>query len=552
MHKRKQRVLDMERKRSSTLESHHQASPVEHDALLSYNSLPFEGRAHRETHPARLGAAVRLYGVRPPPIETARVLDLGCGSGDNLIGMASSLPNATFVGIDVSDRQIALGRKIIDALGLANVTLEPIGILEITPDLGKFDYIVAHGVYSWVPGPVRERLLEVIASSLAPAGVGYVCYNTLPGWRFRGAVRDLLRTLVRPGTPPPQAARFARNALERLAEAPLPNALFAEAVAREVALFRDLPDSYLFHELLETDNEPVYFKTFLEQAGRAGLAYVTDTESFVPLLDNLDDTLATWICEQADDRYDMEQLLDFLYARTFRRSILVHDDVHVASRPDPTAVQDLHAAGRPALETRELRLEPSETAHFSGGGKRLGVRHPVSKLALLELAAAWPEALTFPDLSARTARRLAEFPGQSFSKQEIADVLALTLQTGMETGVLDLLSHPFSATARIGSHPRSSPLARYQVSAGRRFVTNLHHDEILLQPFDRILLSLADGTRNLDTLCAALHKQATPSLHNDEHPDHPSDPRTLCASALMRLRNEALLLPQPETRGKIR
>jgi SAM-dependent methyltransferase len=148
--------------------------------------------------------------MSPPEIETCRVLEVGCGRGDNLIPMAFSLPRARFLGIDLSPRQIAEGRAAIAELGLENIELRAQNILDVSPGLGSFDFIVAQGVYSWVPEPVREQMLRLCAAALAPNGLALISYNTYPGWYMRTMIRDLMvlmslriTSLVRPAAAGP-------------------------------------------------------------------------------------------------------------------------------------------------------------------------------------------------------------------------------------------------------------------------------------------------------------------------------------------------------------
>ena len=158
----------------------------------AYDEVPYVSFPFPQTHPDRLATIATLLGMDPPPVGRCRVLELGCAAGGNLIPMALGLPDSEFVGIDLSTRQIAEGRAAVDALGLQNITLEPVNILEIEADFGQFDYIIAHGVYSWVPADVQDKLLEVCRQNLSPNGVAYVSYNTYPGWRLHGAIRDMM------------------------------------------------------------------------------------------------------------------------------------------------------------------------------------------------------------------------------------------------------------------------------------------------------------------------------------------------------------------------
>lgn len=162
-------------------------------AATSYEELPYDAQAFSVTHPDAMAVAASLRGISPPPVETSRILELGCANGGNLIPLAYSLPKCHCVGIDLSPRQIADGQAVVDLLGLSNVSLQAMSILEIDPDFGEFDYIICHGVFSWVPRVVQDKIFDIFRRNLAPNGVAYVSYNTYPGWHFRGMIREMMQ-----------------------------------------------------------------------------------------------------------------------------------------------------------------------------------------------------------------------------------------------------------------------------------------------------------------------------------------------------------------------
>lgn len=159
----------------------------------AYDEFPYESKPFEGSHPNRPAAVGGLYGMRTAPPDRCRVLELGCASGGNLLPMAAYLPGSEFVGVDLSAVQIEAAQRAAAMAWLANVRFHAASIADITPDFGRFDYVVAHGVYSWVPPLVRDKLLAVCAANLAPEGIAYVSYNTYPGWHLRGMVRDMLR-----------------------------------------------------------------------------------------------------------------------------------------------------------------------------------------------------------------------------------------------------------------------------------------------------------------------------------------------------------------------
>ena len=159
----------------------------------SYDDIPYESHPFAQSHPNRLFTIGTLFGMRPTPVQKCRVLELGCAAGGNLIPMADYLPESQFVGVDNSARQIRDGLDTVKQLGLDHVILKHVSILDVDAAYGQFDYIICHGVFSWVPENVRKKILDICGTQLTPNGIAYVSYNTYPGWHMRGMIRDMMR-----------------------------------------------------------------------------------------------------------------------------------------------------------------------------------------------------------------------------------------------------------------------------------------------------------------------------------------------------------------------
>jgi SAM-dependent methyltransferase len=157
-----------------------------------YDEVPYQGGAYPQTNPERLATIATLFGMRPPPIEKCRVLEIGTADGSNLIPLSYIYPNSEFLGIDLSASQVATGNAIIRELGLKNIQLEALDIAELRNNTGVFDYIICHGVFSWVPRLIQDAIFDVCARLLTPNGIAYISYNTYPGWSFRGVARDIM------------------------------------------------------------------------------------------------------------------------------------------------------------------------------------------------------------------------------------------------------------------------------------------------------------------------------------------------------------------------
>ena len=157
-----------------------------------YDRIPYRSLPYPLTRPAHVAAIAQTFGLALPDVTTARVLEIGCAGGGNIIPLAAAFPDARFVGIDLSPVQIGQARERAAAAGLENIEFREGSVTEIDHGWGIFDYIVCHGVYSWVPPEVQEALLSALRRSLAPEGVAYMSYNVYPGWKAKEIVRDAM------------------------------------------------------------------------------------------------------------------------------------------------------------------------------------------------------------------------------------------------------------------------------------------------------------------------------------------------------------------------
>lgn len=282
---------------------------------MSYAAVPYTSLPYPRTHPDHLAAMARLRGVRAPDPERACVLEIGCGSGGNLLPMAAHLPDARFVGIDLSAEELARAPLVPP-----NATLR-VGDGAVAD--GAFDYVIAHGVWSWVPPPTRRALLTAIRRVLTPDGVAFVSYNVLPGWHLRGAVRDLLRRHTRDRAP--AEALAAAGALLQHLDRTAPRAGAWRAVLDEERLRLGAADAgYLFHELLEPENHPIAFEDFVAETRAAGLDFLCEADPLAHPTAGVRRALAPLV---GDDPIAVEQALDWSRGRSFRCSLLVRDDV---------------------------------------------------------------------------------------------------------------------------------------------------------------------------------------------------------------------------------
>ena len=234
----------------------------------AYDSVPYPGHVHTHTHPNRIAAIARLFGIDAPPVSTARVLEIGCGDGGNLISIAYTLPRSQCVGVDLAATAIERGRQHVKALALTNCDLVVADLATVGRSLGEFDYVIAHGVYSWVPPPLRDALLQLISDALAPTGVAFVSYNVFPGWRIAGMVREMLRYHTLGIDDPGARVEQSKALMKFVAVAHDADDPYGRLLAAECERVSGYPPWYLHHDDLADVNDPVYFHEFVAQAQR--------------------------------------------------------------------------------------------------------------------------------------------------------------------------------------------------------------------------------------------------------------------------------------------
>ncbi len=519
----------------------------------SYDEVPYESLPFAQTHPDRLASVATLFGMRPAPADRCRVLELGCAAGGNLIPMALALPRSRFLGIDLSGRQVADGLKVVGALGLSNIELKQLSISEVDAGWGPFDYIVCHGVYSWVPPAVQDKILEICATNLAPQGVAYVSYNTYPGWHMRGMLRDIMCYHARRFADPRERVGQARALLDFLARSvPRQSGPYGILLKEEVEQLRDKLDSYLLHEHLEEFNEPIYFYQFAERAAARGLRYLGEANVAMMGDRAFPADVQETLRRVSSNLIHMEQYMDFLRNRTFRQTLLCRKDVRVRHQLGPEQLTPFCVASRARPVSAEPDVRSDKVEHFKVADiATLTTPDPLVKACMVYLAEVWPRAVPFEDLRGEARARLD--PGSGPSPETDAldrEVLGVhLLHCYTSSSLVELWLQPPRFTTEVTERPVASPLARLQAQAGGP-VTNLRHEVVRLGQAERQTLRLLDGSRDRAGLhTGVLDLVARGVLVVKENGQPVADParigdlvNTILSNSLSRLAREALLV----------
>lgn len=464
---------------------------VHSDAIArAYDEMPYESRPFPQSHPAKSAAIARLFGLTPPDLTTARILELGCAAGGNLIPLAAAYPDATCVGFDLSAVQVAEGQQRITALGLHNVTLRQRSIADVSPADGSFDFIICHGVYSWVPASVRAAILRVARENLSPNGVVYISYNVFPGWRLRTALRDAMLFHAEGLSDRAQQVHACRAFLKSLADATDANGPYGQVMRREAAMMASYQDYYIAHEFLELYNEPCYVRDFIKAARDNGLEFLAEANLFGTIAETFGESAGKLLRELSGNQLDrLEQYADFLTGRTFRQSLLVRSEQcqSLDRTLTPARLEGLHVS-LPPLSPPEMTGETHVLRDLPG--RSLSTTDVRVRDCLAALAQRYPETSTAKALAHKAC------PGDAQFAQVLQDALFKMVLIGMA----EITMAPVETRVASPEAPTALPLARLDASCRRTWTTNVRHEAVPLDVMQLAVLPLLDGTNDIQAL----------------------------------------------------
>ncbi len=425
-----------------------------------YDRVNYPSYPYRMTRPDRLELVGRLLGLDPPPAATARVLEVGCAGGGNLIPMAERFPGARFIGFDLAPTQIARAQELARAAGVTNVELQVRDIMDVvSAPLGEFDYIIAQGMWSWVPETVRLGLVKLFARHLAPRGIVFFSHNVKPGAQGRRLAHELMRQHLDTSMSPDDQVAQARGLLGFVA-AHATEEPYREAVAAQSSIVNRLLPEVLMHDYLNDDFHVSWFHEAAADLAAHGLVYLSDA--------------SVWRTPNdiGDDVVERESLEDCRRNRPFRNTLACRAE----QRPR-----------RPLTADRLAGLRVATSAEIQGpairvGGAILVSQDPEDHALVQRLTAAWPRALPVED----PARVLSLF----------------------EAGVVELERDPDPIATTAPKRPRAMASARVGARRGLP-VANLRHDITFLDDEEQRLLPALDGTMTPQQLAASVKRHPT-------------------------------------------
>jgi methyltransferase-like protein len=455
----------------------------------------------------------RWHSAVAPPFYQYRLVELGCGDGANLLPLAFYNPESTFIGIDNSSTQLHPARKCAEHLGLQNIHFAQSDVRDADPALfAPCDYVIAHGLYSWVPDDARDAILNFCRLALSPSGLAYISYNAQPGWATRRLVREtLLRARsVREADIQDKANRAIEVAAQLLNDLPSRDYASAILLADELERVHHGKPHYVFHEYLAEVNDGFWLGDFVQRARQHGLDYVTDAQS-CRWEGRVPEGLKATLANRNLDPVEQEEIADLLCHRYFRASILCRADAPrvPASRRD--ILEQVHVATALSALADPFDLTESTVERFRGaGGMEITLQASITKAAVVLLAARWPQGMRFEALHGNAANFLAQhgFDVAANARAQLSD----DLTTLFEAGQVDFRLREPSHRYEIPDYPCAHALARFEAEHRDALTTPYH----LPLPFDPPALAFAralDGSRSVLELRQAFGEElATQTL----------------------------------------
>ncbi len=473
-----------------------------------YDETPYLSYPYNQTSPEKLATLGKLFGMNPPKLETAKVLELGCAAGGNIIPHAVHYPKGHFVGVDLSKVQIDEGNKFIKSIGLKNIELKHASITDVDKSYGKFDYIICHGVFSWVPQFVQEKILEISSNNLSENGIVYISYNTLPGWNMVRTVRDMMlyhsKGFANPKDKVVQARALLAFVKESLEGQDTP---YSKMLAQETELLSKQADHYIRHEHLEDENKQFYFTEFMDMAAKNNLQYLSDAALAPMYLGNLKPSVAEKL-QALNDIVKTEQYIDFVTNRRFRSTLLCHKNVQLNRALNNDHIKDFAMSLdiEPEKAFNQKDLESNEAIKFIYKGDKnqhVSSSSMFLKAVLYTLSENRGYPLKLETIVEKASKRLKGSHKAQIEAELINNAMNLVMKGYMEISLMERDKDKVNL-----EKPTLSNLSLFQVNnTDYAWVTSRNHVPVGLNIFDKIALKFMDGKNNRNQIVDNLVKE---------------------------------------------
>ncbi|MDX1916467.1 MAG: class I SAM-dependent methyltransferase [Rickettsiaceae bacterium] len=468
----------------------------------TYDAMPYESSPYPVSSPPHLKTIGTLFGLKPEALENSRVLELGCSSGGNIMPFAYLYPKSECIGVDLSPVQIATGKELVEKLGIKNLELKCMSIMDIDESFGKFDYIIAHGVFSWVPENVREKILEISNKNLNENGIVYISYNTLPGWNMIKSIRDMMLYHTKNFANPQEKVQQARLLLEFLRDSNENNTSpYSALLTLESSILSEQPDYYLKHDHLEEDNEAFYFHDFMNLASNHQLQYLGDATIATMFLGNLPQKVSDKLAE-IKDIVRTEQYMDYISNRRFRSSLLCKNTLTLNRALTHNDLLKFYIRMVVNTETSldkidiENDLEPIVFYFNNRKDVTATIKTKCMKAVFYTMTENRNMYFSVDELAALAIKKLKHTTLQDMKNEILQYGMSLVL-----SGHIIISADKPTYQTKIDKKPVVSELARVQsMYSTNPWVTNLRHERVGISDLDKYIMKYLDGKNSISEI----------------------------------------------------
>ncbi|MCU0239644.1 MAG: class I SAM-dependent methyltransferase [Pyrinomonadaceae bacterium] len=476
---------------------------------FSYDTLPYPSFTFAQTHPDRFAAIGKFYGIETASPKKCRVLELGCGDGTNLNWLAYSLPESEFIGVDLSQIHIDSANQAVTEIGLKNAKFFQQDVMQIDENtFGKFDYIFAHGLFSWVPDFVREKILELYRQLLNPNGIGYLSYNTFPGCYRRKIVRDAMRFHTKKYENPLEKVQQGIAFLNFLTENSTSSPIHHEILKHEFDGMLKRSESNVFHDDLADENQPFYFTEFIEFAEKNDLQFLSEINNFPTQPRKISPEVLQVLENISDNVIEFEQYFDFLESNRFRQTLLCQKEIEPERNFEPNKIKQFAISSNLNPTAEITRLSENKSEKFiSPKGSTAETDHILTKAVLFYLHTIGTHEISFDELIAKSRETLETEGFTSDDWERESDITASLLFQLYSPDSIRFHVSKSNCINFVSEKPKVSEFAKWQAEKGQN-VTTFHglnlslDDEIIVE-----LFRLLDGTKSKNDVISELFEK---------------------------------------------
>ncbi|MCC6620576.1 MAG: class I SAM-dependent methyltransferase [Deltaproteobacteria bacterium] len=465
----------------------------------SYDEFPYPGAAFWFTHPDHMAVLAELHGMSPPDPRGARVLELGCGDGSNILSIAQALPGATCVGVDLSESQVRIATRLAADAGITNARLVQADVREIDRAFGEFDFVISHGVYSWIPPGARDGLLRAIGATLSPHGVAMVSYNAMPGWHDFAPIRRLLKFHTDPIKAPDAKVRQARM----MADVYCQQLIELDRDGREKMAHKihsnvqAMSDWLMRHDWLAEFHYPVYVSDFVAHAREHGLDFLANACPSAQNAELLDEQ-AKALVMAVSDRVRRQQYVDFFQHTRFRTTLLRRADAPVDDEAHPERIATYLVESRMDSDAFTVVPPTSDVAIASEEVARLEREHHKYRAVVQAISKDAPAAISMERAFDLTLAELVDkgldegLAASDEGRQTMRDAFVSEVGWLFQRELVHFWKHPPRLARTLPERPETGALQRV-MARDRQSLPSLTHRNTPTPGIEAKVLADLDG-----------------------------------------------------------